>query len=221
VALLRTWSETLRPGDFCYNALTVVCTHILQGICIEPIEFVSSRRAMSYSGAICDPAKAGTSVIFDLSLGGLHGIAEHMKLNKIAGGARVHGHRSIKCLSLPALLDANEIVHVGYMTVDTEGSEFVFLKSFDFVKYRVDVLQVECNDLQCIAEIATWVEANLGMKLTVLQRFWSRCDANLVRKPCVSHTGGDMIFVAPNLLPPTSPLLHHNLSLLLTHTATS
>jgi hypothetical protein len=139
-------------------------------------------------------------VIFDLSLEGLHGIAEHTNLKSIAGGAKVLGQKSIKCLSLPALLDTNEIVHVGYMTVDTEGSEFVFLKSFDFVKYKVDVLQVECNDQQCIAEIATWVEAHLGMKLSILQQFWSPCAAGHARKPCKGHTGGDMIFVAPNLL---------------------
>ena len=49
------------------------------------------------------------------------------------------------CLSLPHLLDENKIKHVGYMTVDLEGGEPAFLRHFDFKKYRVDVMQVECN----------------------------------------------------------------------------
>jgi mannose-6-phosphate isomerase-like protein (cupin superfamily) len=34
---------------------------------------------------------------------------------------------------------------VGYMTVDTEGSENAFLRDFDFDAFPTQLLQVECN----------------------------------------------------------------------------
>ena len=51
----------------------------------------------------------------------------------------------MKCLSLPRLLNESKIQHVGYMSVDIEGGEQAFLQHFDFERYRVDVLQVECT----------------------------------------------------------------------------
>ncbi len=51
----------------------------------------------------------------------------------------------LKTITLNQLLDDAKVTHVNYCSLDTEGSEFDILKSFDFEKYTVDVFSVENN----------------------------------------------------------------------------
>ncbi len=62
--------------------------------------------------------------------------------------ARADGNRiSVETISLRDLLiKANAPRHIDYLSVDTEGSEFDILNSFDFGEYEIDVITVEHNN---------------------------------------------------------------------------
>ena len=143
-------------------------THALEaagwkGLCVEAIEKVRPVRKRAYQGAICAPEAAGENVTFTKSaLPGLHGVKGTTDLSFYEPRARITKDVVVKCLSLPALLDENNMTHVGYMTVDVEGGEIAFAKHFDFYAYRVDVLQVECRGREVCQETRDVVEA-LGL----------------------------------------------------------
>jgi Methyltransferase FkbM domain len=65
----------------------------------------------------------------------------------------------VDTISLNELLDFHNAPHeIHYMSVDTEGSEFEILSSFDFTKHTVNVLSVEHNfteNRQAIYELLT------------------------------------------------------------------
>lgn len=51
----------------------------------------------------------------------------------------------VKTISLNDIFKLNNIKHVDYLSIDTEGSEYLILKSFDFDKYSFNFLTVEHN----------------------------------------------------------------------------
>ena len=136
-----------------------------KGICIEAIEDIKPVRKLRYKGAICDPAMEGKSITFDMSLPGLHGVKGTTDFSMFEPSARRTKEVQVPCLSLPRLLQKNDMKHVGYMTVDLEGGELAFLGHFDFSSFRVDILQVECNTAALCAKTKAKVEANGFMQI--------------------------------------------------------
>ncbi|MFM1930381.1 MAG: hypothetical protein RL387_1709, partial [Bacteroidota bacterium] len=53
---------------------------------------------------------------------------------------------SVETVSLNDLLQSNNAPYnIGYLSIDTEGSEFMILSSFDFSKHRIEIISVEHN----------------------------------------------------------------------------
>ena len=98
--------------------------------------------AVIYNNAVC-PSGIEEIKFASSSIMGWGGIAEHIDDPRWTNNIKsVH---VVKCVDLNQVLTNNNIVHVDYMTVDTEGSEFAILKTFQFNKFDVLFIQVEKN----------------------------------------------------------------------------
>ncbi len=130
------------------------------GICIEPIPEVfeslkNSRTSLCIQGCIYSKADTVSFLrVFgnppDLEM--LSGILENYDskhIERIESEILRLGGRSevltVKCYDLTKLLIDNNIRHVDYLSIDTEGGELDILKSIDFSKIRIDVIDVENN----------------------------------------------------------------------------
>lgn len=51
----------------------------------------------------------------------------------------------VDCFKLNDLLDQYKIYHIDYLSIDTEGGELDILKSIDYQKYLIDIIEVENN----------------------------------------------------------------------------
>jgi len=163
----------------CRNGIKHSNTYSLEkigwkGLCIEAIETISASRRNRHQGAVCDPKREGEEVTFDISLPGLHGVQGTTDFAKFGVKAKRKRTQRVRCLSLPRLLDASNLLHIGYMTVDLEGGEIGFLRHFDFRRYRVDVLQVECNSWAICDETSRYVET-LGFRCVFKHKFGYPC----------------------------------------------
>lgn len=78
-----------------------------------------------------------------------------------------HGSKSlitkVTCKKLEDIFDDNKIRHINYLTVDVEGAEFEVIKSINFEKVFIDVIEFENNYDDVSAPIILFLE-NLGYK---------------------------------------------------------
>jgi hypothetical protein len=51
----------------------------------------------------------------------------------------------VDTIPLQTLLDAHDVKHVNYMSIDVEGAELAVLHTIDFSKVTFDIIEVECN----------------------------------------------------------------------------
>ncbi len=51
----------------------------------------------------------------------------------------------VDCFTLNDVLERYNISHIDYLSIDTEGGELNILKSIDFEKFNIDVIEVENN----------------------------------------------------------------------------
>lgn len=128
-----------------------------KGICVEPNPEVynqlkQNRNCLCVQGCIYDKRE---SVPF-LKITGyaemLSGIMENydpQHLRRIQNEIAYYGGKSeiidVKCYNLTQLLLDNGIQHVDYLSIDTEGGEFGILRSIDFSRLDIDVIEVENN----------------------------------------------------------------------------
>ncbi len=129
-----------------------------KGICIEPIpevfeELKKNRKAICVKGCIAD--KKGKANF--LSVKGpemLSGLVDkyhpaHMnRVNTEISDPSNKGSKQIievDCYLLNDILEENKMFHVDYLSIDTEGNELDILKSIDFKKFDIDVIEVENN----------------------------------------------------------------------------
>ena len=60
-----------------------------------------------------------------------------------------HGRRTefiqVDCFLLGELLEKHSIQYVNYLSIDTEGNKIETLKSIDYKKYKIDVIDIENN----------------------------------------------------------------------------
>lgn len=127
------------------------------GICIEPIPEVYSRlktnrNCLCIQGCIFDTRE---DVPF-LKITGwaemLSGIIENydpQHIKRIQWEIDLNGGHSeviqVTCYNLSQLLLDNHIQHVDYLSIDTEGGELEILKSIDFTRIDIDIIEVENN----------------------------------------------------------------------------
>ena len=125
-----------------------------KGICAEPIpesfDLLCKNRPNSFC---CDMAvydESGKEVSFDIAnnFNLLSGIAEHIDCHK----------QTVECnkttihkttISLNDLLEKyNAPSFIDYLSLDTEGSEYKILQTFNFQKYVVGLIDVEHNHIE-------------------------------------------------------------------------
>lgn len=130
-----------------------------KGICIEPIpevfrELEKNRNCICIQGCITDYEGVGQF----LRVGGepemLSGLINNYDLrhlNRIRDEAsrRTFGEEpqiiNVQCYLLNSILEKNGIFHIDYLSIDTEGNELEILKSIDFNRFLIDVIDVENN----------------------------------------------------------------------------
>jgi len=122
-----------------------------KGICVEPIPYNYNKLIKNRPKSICcNNAVYNISDIvvkFDIANNYdlLSGISEHIDQHKI----KVDENKTtieVKTISLNDLLDKyNAPKFIEYLSLDTEGSEYEILKTFNFNKYRFGLIDVEHN----------------------------------------------------------------------------
>jgi FkbM family methyltransferase len=127
------------------------------GICVEPLPEIfdklkESRNCICINGCIFADKKTVPFLKISGYAEMLSGIIENydpMHLARIQSEIAAYGGKSevieIKCFGLTELLSENNITHVDFLSIDTEGGEFAILKSIDYSKIDIDVIEVENN----------------------------------------------------------------------------
>jgi len=128
-----------------------------------------NRQAFVYGGCL-SPIRRPTTLKFT-SAGCCGGLSDFLtKTQHYVMGlySKVESVDWIQCYPLNDLLAAIGVNHVDYMALDVHGSELAILKTIDFKELRVDMMTIECVDLnltrrrQMADEIAT-VFAETGL----------------------------------------------------------
>ena len=142
------------------NGIALSNTYLLEksynwkGICVEPIprDFLQLKINRPES-MCCDNAVYNTSglvVTFDISnhSGLFSGISTHIDCH----AELVNKNKTtinVNTISLTDLLDKyNSPKFIEYLSLDTEGSEYEILRSFDFKKYTFGLIDVEHNYIE-------------------------------------------------------------------------
>ena len=98
--------------------------------------------AIVYNNAVC-PTGVDTITFAESKIGGWSGILD--KYDDPRWHRQIKKTYKVKCVDLNVILEENNMFHVDYMTVDTEGSEIDILETFRFDKFDVTYIQVERN----------------------------------------------------------------------------
>lgn len=122
-----------------------------KGICVEPNPGVFAKLIQTRPRSICTRhaiyKESGKSISFDIAnqFDMLSGISETIDKHSNA----VNSNKTtitVQTLSLTDLLDTALCpTFVHYLSLDTEGSEFEILKTFNFNKYKFGLIDVEHN----------------------------------------------------------------------------
>lgn len=127
-----------------------------RGLCIEPLpgafeKLKAERKATCLNCAISDSAGTGTFLEVDMPSGfekmysGLKANFDERHRKTIAQWGKNAKELKVPIRRLVDILDENSIRRVDYMSIDTEGSEWKILRSFDLHRYDVTVLSIENN----------------------------------------------------------------------------
>lgn len=144
-------------GEYLSNTLFYEESLNWNGICIEasPLLFAECkkrRKCLSLNYAICN--NDGESNFLELigdptALSGLVDMYDHRHIQRIDNHIQTIGgeknYISISTRKLQTILDDNNINEIHYLSIDTEGSELDILKSIDFNKTFIHVIEVENN----------------------------------------------------------------------------
>lgn len=128
-----------------------------RGICVEPNpipyeKLVKERSCICVNGCVTDTS--GEMPFMKVSsapemLSGLVSKYDSRHLDRIKSEAAIDGATTeiiqVKCYVLNDLLKENKIDHIDYLSIDTEGGEYDILKSIDFDKVDIDIIDVENN----------------------------------------------------------------------------
>jgi FkbM family methyltransferase len=119
------------------------------GICVEPVDYqynelIKNRKCICVNKPIYNESNRVIQFCKTIpDIRHLSGIKEHIVIDK------VHNNSSIielETLSLNDLLNHyNAPCNIDYLSLDTEGSEYEILKSFNFDKYKFGYINVEHN----------------------------------------------------------------------------
>jgi len=131
-----------------------------KGICIEPIPEIfeklqKTRKAKCIHGCISNTE--GVAQFFHITsekccVGMLSGLLDkydprHMHRAKRETDEADERYEviNVPCYLLNNILEENDIYHIDYLSIDTEGGELDILKSIDFDKFDIEIIGVENN----------------------------------------------------------------------------
>ena len=127
------------------------------GICIEPIPSVynrlkTNRNCLCIQGCIFERREEVPFLMITGWAEMLSGLIENydpQHIKRIQWEIDLNGGQSeiikVKCYNITELLLDNHILHVDYLSIDTEGGELEILKSIDFARINIDIIEVENN----------------------------------------------------------------------------
>ncbi len=131
-----------------------------QGICVEPlperfVELQQNRKCVCIQGCISDFDGFGQLLMVSSPfvntemLSGLlhkydprHLERVHIEIERFGGSYQII---DVKCYLFNKIMQENNITHIDFLSIDTEGGEYEILCSIDFSKYKIDVIAVEDN----------------------------------------------------------------------------
>jgi FkbM family methyltransferase len=95
----------------------------------------------------CVYNKNDENILFNETVDGVYSTIDELSSNDLHLNRRKAGNRyHVKTVTLLQLLeDYSSPKIIDYLSVDTEGSEYLVLENFDFNKYRFKVITVEHN----------------------------------------------------------------------------
>lgn len=145
-------------GKTCSNTLFYEESLNWKGICIEPLPdvynlLINNRKCLSLNYAICNENTDNKEF---LELKGhsemISGLLEcydqrhlqrvHREINEFGGSFKII---KVKTKMLKDILFDNNIEEIHYLSIDAEGAELDILKSIDFSKVFIHVLDIENN----------------------------------------------------------------------------
>lgn len=139
-------------GITCSNTYLLERDYFWKGICVEPVPYNFEKLKINRPKAICSDyavySETGLTLKFEVAnaLDMLSGIST---LINDCHRAMVFSDTTtieVKTISLTDLLDINNApTFIDYMSLDTEGSEYDILKTFNFEKYIVGIIHLEHN----------------------------------------------------------------------------
>lgn len=127
-----------------------------KGICVEPIPEVfeklkQTRTCTCVQAAVAPQAgKASFLHIPDYAeqLSGIIDVYHPLHkqvIDRVAEGRKQPVVIDVECVTFNDLMAKNNISHINFLSVDTEGGEYEILKSIDWNKVAIDVITVEDN----------------------------------------------------------------------------
>lgn len=134
-----------------------------RGLCIEPIpeiyeQLVKNRKAICVNG--CVSAQAGKAAFLKINnneqkddgpiwLSGLIENYDQRHVDRIEKEIEANGASKelieVDCYVLNELLEKYALYHIDYLSLDTEGSELKILKSINYKRFKIFMIDVENN----------------------------------------------------------------------------
>jgi FkbM family methyltransferase len=139
------------------NSLTFEINHNWKGICIEPHpgafkKLQTNRKSINLNCAVSKSNEELDFMVIDgyaEMLSGLISTYDQQHTERIKREIATHGDKvsivKILCKTLTTILNENNINHVDYLSVDTEGAETSVIESIDFNQHTYDLISLECN----------------------------------------------------------------------------
>jgi FkbM family methyltransferase len=128
------------------------------GICVEPIKQVFDQLAQNRPNCVnmnCAIDETSGTAEFICNTGYtemISGLKNHYDPRHEERLSReLEEHKGTKTVitvptrTLASIFEENDVKHVHYMSIDVEGAEFAVIKSIDFEKVFIDVIQFENN----------------------------------------------------------------------------
>ena len=153
------------PGTFvdvgAYDGTTFSNTFLFErlgwnGVCVEPLpaafaKLKASRSAICVNCAVSDASGSGTLIQVDMPSGfeqmysGLKANFDERHRQTIQKWGSNQKEVTVQIRSLADILSECRVDRVDYLSIDTEGSDWRILRSFDLSAFEVQVISVENN----------------------------------------------------------------------------
>ena len=127
------------------------------GICIEPHPFAfeklkKNRTAIAINACVAD-SENETDYLqiegYGEMLSGLINKYDDRHIKRIERDLKIHGGSrqivKVPCLRLDSIIVQNNVTHVDYCSIDTEGGELDILRTIDLTQHDISLISVENN----------------------------------------------------------------------------